>query len=121
MQNIAAKFNAKRQRMSKCIWKDKDTSCNGERYSVSEIYIVTLRTYNGKNMRKFIVIHRIQNLCFCWEKALSHGLKTTSIFQNIVSGNLTTETSAPSFWEFAHQHLTGHEKERFSTLRYGLY
>lgn len=64
--------------------------------------------------------HRIQNLCSCWENALSHGLKTTSIFQNIVSGNLTTESTGPTFWEFAYQHLTGHEKERFSTLRYGL-
>lgn len=106
--------------MPKCIWKDKDTSCNGERYSVSEIRMTNI-TNIMEMLRKFIVICRIQNLCFSWENALSHGLKTTSIFQNIVSGNLTTESTAPSFWEFAHQHLTGHEKERFSTLRYGLY
>lgn len=64
-------------------------------------------------------IDRIQNLCTNWEVALSHGLKTTSVFKNIVSGNLTTDTTVPTFWDFAFQHLTGHEKERFSTLRYG--
>lgn len=58
-------------------------------------------------------------MCTNWESALSHGLKTTSVFKNIVSGNLTTELQTTSFWDFAFNHLTTHEKERFSTLRYG--
>lgn len=57
-------------------------------------------------------------MCTNWESALSHGLKTTSVFKNIVSGNLTTEIPTTSFWDFAFQHLTNHEKERFSTLRH---
>ncbi|XP_055298342.1 sorting nexin-29 [Sitodiplosis mosellana] len=61
---------------------------------------------------------RVQRMCTNWESALSHGLKTTSVFKNIVSGNLTTELPTISFWEFAFNHLTNHEKERFSTLRY---
>lgn len=32
-----------------------------------------------------------------------------------MSGNYT---EPPSFWEFAFNHLTAHEKERFSTLRH---
>lgn len=63
---------------------------------------------------------RVQRMCSNWESALSHGLKTTSVFKNIVSGNLTTESPATTFWDFAFNHLTTHEKERFSTLRYGL-
>lgn len=63
---------------------------------------------------------RVQRLCSCWESTLSHGLKTVSVFKNIVSGNLTVELPTTSFWDFAAQHLTTHEKERFSTLRYGL-
>lgn len=59
---------------------------------------------------------RINQLCELWEICLSHGLKTNSVFKNIVSGSLTETTS---FWDFASQHLTGHEKERFSSLRYG--
>lgn len=55
-------------------------------------------------------------MCSNWESALSHGLKTGSVFKSIVSGNLTVENS---FWDFAFNHLTTHEKERFSTLRYG--
>lgn len=58
-------------------------------------------------------------MCTNWESALSHGLKTTSVFKNLVSGNLTTELPTSSFWDFAYKHLTNHEKERFSTLRYG--
>lgn len=65
------------------------------------------------------LVNRIQRLCANWETALSHGLKTTSVFKNIVSGNLTTEVPNTSFWDFAYQHLTAHEKERFSTLRFG--
>ncbi|XP_031625324.1 sorting nexin-29 isoform X2 [Contarinia nasturtii] len=61
---------------------------------------------------------RVQRMCTNWESALSHGLKTTSVFKNIVSGNLKTELPTTSFWEFAFKHLTNHEKERFSTLRY---
>lgn len=64
-------------------------------------------------------MRRIQRLCTNWESALSHGLKTVSVFKNIVSGNLTTEVPNVSFWDFASNHLTAHEKERFSTLRYG--
>lgn len=67
----------------------------------------------------YVLIHRIQRLCTNWETALSHGLKTASVFKNIVSGNLTTEVPNTSFWDFAYHHLTAHEKERFSTLRYG--
>lgn len=65
------------------------------------------------------LLHRVQRMCSNWESALSHGLKTTSVFKNIVSGNLTTEMPTTSFWDFAFNHLTTHEKERFSTLRYG--
>lgn len=116
MQIIVAKFDAKRQGMPKCVWKDEDSTRDGEGHSVSEWkqrQIEILITENS------IPNCRIQNLCFSWENALSHGLKTTSLFQNIVSGNLTAESTAPTFWDFAYQHLTGHEKERFSTLRYG--
>lgn len=45
-------------------------------------------------------------------------MKTNSVFKNIVSGSLTETTT---FWDFAFLHLTGHEKERFSSLRYGNY
>lgn len=64
---------------------------------------------------------RIVNLCKNWELALSHGLKTTSVFKSIVTGNLTavTESQTTTFWDFAVTHLTAHEKERFSTLRIG--
>lgn len=65
-----------------------------------------------------ISYHRVQRMCSNWECALSHGLKTASVFKNIVSGHLTTEVSTTSFWNFAYNHLTTHEKERFSTLRY---
>lgn len=62
---------------------------------------------------------RVQHLCTHWELALSHGLKTSSMFKNICSGNITTDISSPTFWDFAFKHLTAHEKERFSSLRYG--
>lgn len=61
--------------------------------------------------------NRILRLCETWEICLSHGLKTTSVFKNIVSGSLTESTT---FWDFAFKHLTSHEKERFTSLRYGV-
>lgn len=119
MQNIVGKFDALRERMPKCVRKNEDAAGDGERSAVSGVQRQSISC--GEIYWLFSVINcRIQNLCFSWENALSHGLKTTSIFQNIVSGNLTTESTSSTFWDFAYKHLTGHEKERFSTLRYGL-
>lgn len=61
---------------------------------------------------------RIIKLCDTWEQALSYGLKTnSSVFQNVSDLVSGSSTNPPVFWEFAYHNLTGHEKERFSTLR----
>lgn len=87
---------------------------NIERKSLAPIQI----SRNCANLFWAISYHRVQRMCDNWESALSHGLKTQSVFKSIVSGHLTTEVSTTSFWNFAYTHLTTHEKERFSTLRY---
>ncbi|XP_053678011.1 uncharacterized protein LOC128728412 [Anopheles nili] len=67
---------------------------------------------------------RILALCDVWERALSHGLRSTgSMLQNVVelvggAGLAGGSTEGPWFWDFAYRHLTNHEKERFSTLRH---
>lgn len=85
-----------------------DTKCKRSKIKTIEYNLIII----------LIWIIRVQRMCTNWECALSHGLKTTSVFKNIVSGNLTTELPTTSFWDFAFNHLTTHEKERFSTLRY---
>lgn len=84
------------------------------------IFFLMFTTVDFITLNDSCFFGRVQRMCSNWESALSHGLKTTSVFKNIVSGNLTTESPATTFWDFAFNHLTTHEKERFSTLRYGL-
>lgn len=75
---------------------------------------------------------RIANLCTVWEATFLHGLRTTStgaaansmsVLKNVtemmtngIGGNVSIESI--SFWPFVYPMLTGHEKERFSTLRH---
>lgn len=66
-----------------------------------------------------ISIYRILKLCNAWEQALSHGLKVnSSILKNMTDIMSGQSMEPPTFWDFAYQHLTAHEKERFSTLRH---
>ncbi|XP_055534917.1 sorting nexin-29 [Wyeomyia smithii] len=62
---------------------------------------------------------RIVLLCDTWERALSHGLKSSaSLLKNVADLVAGGNLEAPNFWDFAFKHLTNHEKERFSTLRH---
>lgn len=45
MQNIVAKFDAKRQGLPKCLWKDKDTFSNREGHTVGDTKQIPMRTY----------------------------------------------------------------------------
>lgn len=117
-------------KISKCCWKIWWIVLKNARISTGRTkHYLLLKKISGQYLviKMFVIqiiiiffhSYRVQRLCTNWESALSHGLKTTSVFKNIVSGNLTTEVPSTSFWDFARNHLTSHEKERFSTLRYG--
>ncbi|XP_053698004.1 sorting nexin-29 [Sabethes cyaneus] len=62
---------------------------------------------------------RIILLCDTWERALSHGLKSSaSLLKNVTDLVAGGALEVPTFWDFAFKHLTNHEKERFTTLRH---
>ncbi|XP_055681615.1 sorting nexin-29 [Lutzomyia longipalpis] len=76
------------------------------------------RKYGGKTELATESDHNVLKLCDSWEYALCHGLRTGSLLRNmsdLVSG---VNQEPPVFWTFAYQHMTAHEKERFSSLRH---
>ncbi|XP_055586318.1 sorting nexin-29 [Uranotaenia lowii] len=77
------------------------------------------RKYGGKTELATESDSRILLLCDTWERALSHGLKSTnSVLKNVTDLVAGSGPELPVFWNFAFKHLTNHEKERFSTLRH---
>ncbi|XP_049297490.1 sorting nexin-29-like [Anopheles funestus] len=65
----------------------------------------------------------ISKLCDVWERVLSHGLRTTTwIPFNILECLGPTEgrppVERPCFWDFASNHLTRDERERFCNLQH---
>lgn len=74
--------------------------------------------YGGKTELATEQDMKIVRLCLAWERALGHGIKQQSSFVQNVTDLISGTTDQPNFWTFAYQHLTKHEKERFSTFRH---
>lgn len=73
--------------------------------------------YGGKTELATEQDMKIVRLCLVWERLLCHGIKQSSFVKN-VTDLISGTTDQPNFWTFAYQHLTKHEKERFSTFRH---
>ncbi|GAB0093252.1 sorting nexin-29 [Sergentomyia squamirostris] len=74
--------------------------------------------YGGKTELATESDHNVLKLCESWEFVLCHGLRTGSLLKNVSDLVSGVSQEPPVFWNFAYQHMTAHEKERFSSLRH---
>ncbi|XP_055712399.1 sorting nexin-29 [Phlebotomus papatasi] len=76
------------------------------------------KNFGGKTELATENDHNVLKLCDSWEYALCHGLRTGSLLKNVSDLVSGVNQEPPVFWTFAYQHMTAHERERFSSLRH---
>ncbi|XP_059618479.1 sorting nexin-29 [Phlebotomus argentipes] len=76
------------------------------------------KRYGGKTELATESDHNVLRLCDSWEYALCHGLRMGSLLKSVSDLMSGVNQEPPVFWAFAHQHMTTHERERFSSLRH---
>lgn len=59
----------------------------------------------------------VERLLILIEKVLCFGLKNNSLLDNIQELFSSSSSNGSFFWNFASQHLTKHEQERFSSYK----